>query len=325
MPIPSPRNNLLGISSAIGASFFFSFNDMAIKFVSDDYALHQVVLIRSLIGMVVLLAIIVPLEGGLSVLRTSRLPMHIMRGLCVVVANMTFFLALAAMSLVDAVAIFFVAPMLITVFSVIFLNETVGPYRWIAVAMGFAGVIVMMRPGSDSFQMAALLPLVAAAAYAGLHILTRKMGVTERAGTMTFYIMLTFIVVSALMGAAVGDGRFAGAGDPSLEFLLRAWVWPAPDDYLILAGIGVGSTFGGYLISQAYRLCEAGLAAPFEYTALVLAIFWGVVVFGEWPDATAWVGVSLIVGAGLFMLWREALNNARNAKARSGIVPRNRL
>ena len=316
MPTPSPRNNLLGISSAIGASFFFSFNDMAIKFISGDYALHQVVLIRSLIGMVVLLAVIVPLDGGLSVLRTKRLPMHLMRGMCVVVANMTFFLALAAMPLVDAVAIFFIAPMLITVFSVIFLKETVGPYRWIAVAMGFIGVIVMMRPGSDSFQLAAFLPLAAAVSYAGLHILTRKIGGTERASTMTFYIMVSFITVSALMGLVVGDGRFAGTGDASLEFLLRAWVWPAPFDYLILLGIGVSSAFGGFLISQAYRLCEAGLAAPFEYTALVLAIFWGVVVFGEWPDVTAWVGVSLIVGAGLFMLWREAAIKARTTKTR---------
>lgn len=266
--------------------------------------------------MVVLLVIIVPLDGGLSVLRTKRLPMHLLRGMCVVVANMTFFLALAAMPLVDAVAIFFIAPMLITVFSVIFLNEVVGPYRWIAVAMGFIGVIVMMRPGSDSFQLAALLPLAAAVSYAGLHILTRKIGGTERASTMTFYIIITFIVVSALMGLAVGDGRFAGTGDASLEFLLRAWVWPAPSDYLILLGIGVGSTFAGYLISQAYRLCEAGLAAPFEYTALVLAIFWGVMVFGEWPDVTAWVGVSLIVGAGLFMLWREAAVKARTTKTR---------
>jgi len=316
VPTPSPRNNLLGISSAIGASFFFSFNDMAIKFISGDYALHQVVLIRSLIGMVVLLAVIVPLDGGLSVLRTKRLPMHLLRGMCVVVANMTFFLALAAMPLVDAVAIFFIAPMLITVFSVIFLKETVGPYRWIAVAMGFIGVIVMMRPGSDSFQLAAFLPLAAAVSYAGLHILTRKIGGTERASTMTFYIMVSFITVSALMGLVVGDGRFAGTGDASLEFLLRAWVWPAPFDYLILLGIGVSSAFGGFLISQAYRLCEAGLAAPFEYTALVLAIFWGVVVFGEWPDVTAWVGVSLIVGAGLFMLWREAAIKARTTKTR---------
>jgi len=172
VPTPSPRNNLIGISSAFVASVFFSFNDMAIKFISGDYALYQVVLIRSVIGMSILLAIIVPLDGGLKVLRTKRLPMHLLRGLCVVIANMTFFLALAALPLADAVAIFFIAPVLITVFSVVFLGEHVGPLRWGAVVVGFIGVIIMMRPGSGSFQIAALLPLLAATFYAGLHILT---------------------------------------------------------------------------------------------------------------------------------------------------------
>lgn len=308
--------NFIGISSALGASFFFSFNDMAIKFLSGDYALHQVVLIRSLIGMVVLMAVIVPLEGGFGILRTKRLGLHIFRGMCVVVANMTFFLGLAALPLADAVAIFFISPLVITVFSVIFLGETVGPHRWIAVGMGLAGVIIMMRPGSDTFQLAALLPLIAAVAYAGLHITTRKMSSTEKAGTMTFYIQVVFIAVSLSMGLVIGDGRFAGSNDPSLDFLLRAWTWPAMGDYGVLVMIGVASTFGGYLISQAYRLCEAGLAAPFEYVAMAMAVFWGYMVFGQLPDAVAWLGISLIVGGGLFMLWRETVHNAKKEKIR---------
>lgn len=133
---------------------------------------------------------------------------------------------------------------------------------------------------------------------------------------MIFYITVTFLIVSTAMGLLAGDGRYAGSDDASLDFLLRAWVWPAPQDYPVLLGIGVASTIGGFLISQAYRLCEAGLAAPFEYTGLVLAIFWGVVIFGEWPDATVWIGVTLIVGSGIFMLWREGVVNARSSRSR---------
>ena len=105
--------------------------------------------------------------------------MHLLRGMCVVIANMTFFLALTAMPLADAVAIFFVSPLVITLFSVIFLKETVGPHRWLAVGMGLIGVVVMMRPASSSFQAVALLPLISAVAYASLHVLTRKIGDTE--------------------------------------------------------------------------------------------------------------------------------------------------
>jgi len=305
------QNSTVAILSAVAASFFFSFNDMAIKFLSGDYALHQVVLVRSLVGMTLLLVFILPFQGGLAVLKTKRLPIHLLRGFCVVVANMTFFLGLAAMPLADAVAVFFVAPLIITALSVFFLGETVGPRRWLAVGVGMLGVLVMLRPGQGSFQVAALLPLIAACAYALIHILTRKIGGTERAITMIFYIQLTFILVSAAIGLALGNGRFAGWDDPSLDFMFRAWSWPGTDDYVIFLLIGAASTGGGYFISQAYRLGEAALIAPFEYVAMLLAIFWGVAVFGTLPDGIAWIGIALIVGSGVFVFWREALVQRR--------------
>jgi len=304
----APANNLIGVFCAIGATLFFSVNDMAIKFLSGSYALHEVVLIRTILAMMFMLVLILPFDGGFRALKTRRLPIHLFRGLCVVVANMTFFLGLAAMPLASASAIFFIAPLIITVFSVIFLDETVGPRRWAAVAVGLVGVLIMLRPGSGSFQFTALLPLVAAFAYASLQIMTRKMRETERAVTMAFYIQITFIAVSAAMGLAFGDGALGGTGDPSIDFLLRGWVAPDLADYPIFLLIGFVSGISGFLISQAYRLAEAGFAAPFEYLAMPLAIFWGVVVFGEWPDTIAWLGISLIVGGGLYTFWRETRN-----------------
>lgn len=301
--------NMIGALCAMAAAIFFSINDMAIKFMSDGYALHQVVLIRSVVGMAVWALLIMPLSGGWQVVKTKRIGMHILRGLCVVFANMCFFLGLATMPLAEAVAIFFVSPLIITVFSVIFLKEVVGPWRWGAIAIGMAGVIVMMRPGSETFQLAALLPVLAATGYACLHILTRKIGGTESAATMLFYIQLTFIFSSGLIGLALGDGRFAGSGSASLEFLTRPWIMPATSDWMILVAIGVGGSAGGYLISQAYRLSEAAFAAPFEYLAMPLAILWGVLVFDEWPDFNAWAGIGLIIGSGLVLLWREAMQH----------------
>jgi drug/metabolite transporter (DMT)-like permease len=312
----APASNLAGVLAALGASFVFSINDAAIKFLADDYALHQVVLMRSVVGMVLILAVIVPWEGGYHLLRTRRLGVHLLRGACLVVANMAFFLALAAMPLAEAVAIFFVSPMLITLFSVVFLAERVGPRRWVAVAGGLLGVVIMLRPGTGAFQVAALLPLLAAAAYAVLHTLTRRIGATERAATMAFYIQIAFLLSSLAMGLAFGDGRFAAQDDPSLAFLLRGWVWPAAADWPLIVLVGVSSAMGGFLISQAYRLCEAALVAPFEYVAMPLAIFWGVAIFGEWPDAATWTGIALILGGGLYMIWREAVQGRRIASRR---------
>lgn len=296
----------LGALCATVAVVFFSINDVAIKFLSGGYALHQVVLIRSVIGLVIILAIIAPLTNGWSIARTKRLPMHMLRGLCVVLANMTFFLGLAAMPIADAVAIFFISPLVITIFSVVFLGETVGPRRWAAIAVGFLGVLVMMRPGTQAFQLASLLPLAAAFCYAGIHIITRRIGGTESAATMAFYIQIMFIVVSLGMGLALGDGRFGDQSDASLAFLLRAWTWPVVADYPVFMIIGIGIAVAGYLISQAYRVAEASFVAPFEYLALPMSVVLGMLVFNEFPSAWDYVGMTLILGAGLFAIWRDA-------------------
>lgn len=301
------RSELLGIGCAIAAWFMFSLNDVGIKLLSGDYPLHQVVWVRALIGMSVTLGVLLPMEGGYRQLKTKYLRLHLLRGLCVVLANMMFFTGLATISLPEASAIFFIAPLFITALSVVFLGETVGPRRWAAVAVGLVGVIVMLRPGSSAFKVAALLPLFAAAAYATLQVLTRKIGLKEKASVMAFYIQLVFVVVCTIFGLLFGDGRYANPANPSIDFLFRAWVMPPLPDLGIMIGLGVSSGIGGYLISQAYRICEAALIAPFEYLALVLAIIWGIGIWGEWPDLVAWLGITMIFSSGLFVFWREVV------------------
>jgi drug/metabolite transporter (DMT)-like permease len=300
---------LLGIASAMGASVFFSINDSSIKFLSGGYALHQIVLIRSVIGLALMLAIVLPSRDGLAVFRTRRLGMHLVRGGFVVTSNFCFFLGLAAMPIADAVALFFIAPLLITALSVPMLGEKVGPRRWAAVGVGLLGVIVMLRPGAGIFHPAMLLPLFAAFCYAMLHMLTRRMGATESALTLTVYIQLTFVAVSVISGLALGHGGFANEDNLSIAFLTRAWTWPALADWPVLVMIGCASTAGGFLITHAYRSCEAALVAPFEYISMPLAIVFGLLIFGEWPDAVAWVGIALICGAGLYTVWRETRAN----------------
>ncbi|HFQ15316.1 MAG TPA: EamA family transporter, partial [Rhodobacteraceae bacterium] len=255
------RNNRIGIASALGASLFFTINDTVIKFLSGAYALHQVVLIRSLVAMGILLAIVVPLTGGYRQLRTGRLHLHLLRGGFVVFANLTFFLGLAALPLAETTAIFFVAPLVLTVFSVVFLGEYVGPHRWGAVVLGMIGVLVIVRPGSDSFQLAALLPLAAAFGYAALHIMTRRIGTTDGAMAMVFYIQLVFIVVSTGFGLVFGQGALAQDTSTSLDFLTRPWGHVPVADLPFFLIIGAVSFSGGFLVSLAYKLCEAGLAA----------------------------------------------------------------
>ncbi|MFW8594020.1 DMT family transporter [Cribrihabitans neustonicus] len=298
-----------GLLAAAGAAVAFSIIDVIFKFLSGGYPLYEVVLFRSLTGLALLLAIIMPLEGGYHLLRTHQPRLHALRCMAVLFANICFFTGLAILPLAEAVAIAFATPLIVTTLSALFLGERPGPWRWGAVFAGFLGVLIIMRPGPGSFQPAAILPVLGACGYATLHVLTRRAGGSERAATLAFYPMLGFLIVSALAGLAFGDGRFDTGDSPALGFLLRAWVWPAPEDWPLLAGAGIAGSLGGYLVSQAYRLNEAALAAPFEYIAMPMSVFWGVMVFSEWPDPPVWAGSSLIIGAGLVSVWRETRRN----------------
>ncbi len=304
-PPRAARTALIAIGCVLTGSLVLSVNDMAMKHLSADYALYQVILIRALVGMTSIMILIGVTGTGYRQLFTLRGRAHMLRVGFVLVSNVTYFLGLAALPLADAVATAFVAPLIVTAMSVVVLGEKVGPRRWAAVAVGLIGVLVMLRPGSGAVRPAALLVLVSACCYASTHMMTRRMKDTESAFALNFYVQIGFLTLSCLMGLALGDGRFAGSPNPSWAFLLRAWHWPAPGDWVWFLAVGLSVAVGGLLVSQAYRLAEAALIAPFEYAAMPMAIFWGVVIFGRWPDLTAWVGIALICGAGLYTLWRE--------------------
>ena len=301
---------------ALLAALIFSINDMLVKFLSDDYALHQIVFTRSLIS-VLLLLVVIPLAGGYALLHTRRLKLHLVRAFFVVGANLFFFTALADLPLATVVSIFFIAPFLITIFSVTFLGEVVGVWRWFAVIVGLIGVMLVVRPGTEAFTFTAILPVLSAICYASFHVLTRKLGVDENLLTLTFYVPVVFLIVATVIGLAVGHGNFSGGGHPSLEFLVRPWRWPTWLDLGVMVFIGVGITIGGAAISQAYRVAEAALVAPFEYTALIYATLFGYLIFSELPDNFGWAGMSLVLVSGLVMVWREAVN------ARPRVAPLN--
>lgn len=295
----------LSILCVMGASLAFSLNDITVKYFTDSLPLHEVILFRSLFGMAFILFLFGRGEPLKTMFSTRRLSRHILRGLSVVVANFAFFAGLAALPLAEASAIFFIAPLLITGFSAFFLGEYVGVWRWTALLVGLLGVLIIVKPGSAAFQWAVILPLLSAIAYATLHTITRSMGLAESPITMSLYIQLVFIVVCLGMGLMFGDGRFAGLGHPSAEFILRAWAWPSGRDVLLFVAAGFFSASGGYLISQAYRSSSAGLVAPFEYSTVILAVLWGYIFWQEVPGLSSAFGIFLIIASGVFVAIRE--------------------
>ena len=299
----------LGILFIVCGVLFISINDLIVKWLSDDYPLHQIIFTRSAIGLVFSL-VFVQLEGGWRILRTSAPGLHILRGVLVIIANMTFYAAVAVMPLGQATALFFVAPLFITLLSIPLLGEKVGPRRLIAVFIGFIGVVIMQEPWAGEQlnvgRVALLLPVAAALTYALMQVLTRKLGATAKASALAVYIQGMFLLVSLLFFLVAGDGRFAeDQSNESLQFLLRAWVVPNSEDIKVFLAIGFCSGMIGYCLSAAYRLASAATIAPYEYAGLPLAIAWGWIIFGEWPEPITWIGCMLIVGAGVFVFLRE--------------------
>ena len=299
----NPR--LLAILSVVGGLFVIIINDAVTKWLSGDYPVHQIVLIRSVVAIPITIFVLAPLEGSRIQWRTENPWLNIARGVLLAIANLGYFLGLAALPLADTMTLFFIAPLLITALSVPFLGERVGWRRWLAVLVGMLGVIVMLRPGESLLAIAGVLPVFGALAYASMQTIARHLGPTDRASTMALYLQITFMFIAIAIGLTIGDGRFGGTGDPSLDFLLRAWRWPSPEHLglMVLAGVCIG--LGGYLITQAYRIGPASTVAPFEYTALPWGVLLGFTFWGELPSAISWLGMLLIVGSGLYVLYRE--------------------
>ena len=302
--------NALGIFSIVGAMMLISLQDAMVKQFSADYALHEIMVVRAGVALTLMLLFLAGIRQ-LRQLRTRNFPFLLARGLCLVVANTCFFMGLAALPLADNVAVFFVAPLLITAFSALLLGEPVGPRRWTGVVVGLVGVLAIVRPGADVFQIATAFPIMAALSYATMQILARRMGAVESTSTMVVYVQLTLMLISACVGLIAGDGRFGGSDNISLAFALRAWATPDLTDLSLWVAMGALSAVGTFLMTQGYRVANAAVIAPFEYVAMPFALLWGYWLYAEVPSANTLFGIVLIVASGIYVAHRELVVRRR--------------
>lgn len=294
----------MGVLCLCAGIGLFSVQDMILKLLSSGYPLSQAMVFRGLTALP-LLMLLAHRDGGLGTLITPATRSMIGRGFVMFLAYAAFYLALPALPIATSVALYFSAPLFITVLSVVMLREVVRWRRWVAVMLGFVGVVVMLRPGASLFEWAAMLPVLSGLAYGVSMILARRLGQTETAAAMAFWGNLVFLGIALVMALAFGDGRFAQDVHPTLAFLLRAWAWPTALDAVLMCGCGVIAALGLTLLTQAYRIADSNAVAPFEYSYMIWGVFWGWMFFGEWPDALGWVGITVIVSAGLLVLIRE--------------------
>ncbi|MBI1385403.1 MAG: EamA family transporter [Rhizobiales bacterium] len=302
------RANVAAVGYLMIGIATFSLQDVVIKHLSGAYPVGQIILLRSLVQapLLIVFALYFANDRRLS---TRRPLLHFVRSLMMLTAYTTYYLAIAAMPLAEAVTIAFAAPIFITIFASVLLREPVGVRRWFGVLVGFAGVLVMMRPGAGAFEPAALFAVVAAMAYAGAQLMARFLGREDSSTLMAVYASPAYIILGAALGIAFGDGSMADTSHPSLEFMTRAWVWPPLDHLLMMLSTGIISAVGMVFLAKAYARGEASVVAAFEYTGLAWAVLWGALIWREWPDLWTLAGMTLLVGSGLYILLRERQNN----------------
>lgn len=304
--MPSPSKTLSGILCLVAGLAVFSVQDLILKQLSGGYPLHQAMVIRSLTALPLLILLVLRDGKGLAAILAPGWQRLFARGFILFLAYTSYYLALAALPLATTVALYFSAPLMMVALAAFLLGDRVGPARWLAVGCGFAGVVVMVRPGSSLFDWAALLPVFSGLSYALSMVLARRMGMRHSAAVLAFHGNAVFLLCALLLSAVFGGGGFAGDGHPSLAFLTRGWVVPTPGDLGLMMACGGIAAAGLTLLTQAYRIAPTSTVAPFEYSAMIWGVLWGWLFWSDWPDAVAWTGIAIICGTGLFVVWHEA-------------------
>lgn len=267
----------------------FSLMDAGLKTLSAHYPPFQVAALRGAASLPWLLAWALA-STGLAPLLRVRWSLHLLRGGLGIMMMASFVYALNRLPMSTAYTLFFVAPLLITALSVPLLGERVGPRRWTAVAIGLVGVLVVLRPTGEGLRsLAGLAVLVAALCYAISAITVRVLARTDSTQAMVVWLMLLL---------AVGAGLLAW---PQWTPIRAADAW-------VILGVGVAGAYGQYAITEAFRLGEASLLAPLEYTALIWGVLLDATLWGVLPLPRTWLGAAIIVASGLYLLRRERVH-----------------
>lgn len=277
---------LRGIAAMATAVVVFSLADAMAKWLGiAGFHAVQIVFLRYLFGLIpVVMAVTVV---GVTALRTDRPFAHAWRGLLMCLSLVLFFWGLRHVPLGEAIAVSFTAPLFITALAQPILGERVGPDRWTAVVAGFIGTLVILRPGGEAFRPEALLIVASALVFAVAMLYTRRIAATESSITIFAY---TTVV----------------AGLATAPFAALTWLPPEPAELGLFLALGLIGGAAHFLVIVAYRNAPAAVNAPFEYTAILWASMLGWLLWKEAPGPMLWGGASIIAGAGLYIIFREA-------------------
>ena len=277
--------NLRGLGYLACAFFLFSSGDTIAKYLTAHVPPFQIVWARQ-VGLV-LCALVLLARYGPRLMKTAFPRLQVFRGVLAVMSALCFVLAITHVPLADAVAVTFIAPFIVTVLGALLLGEHVSQTRWVAIALGFAGAMIIIRPGMGVFHPSIFFVVLAASFFAMRQVLSRTLAASDNTLTTLCYTALISFALLSL----------------PLPFF---WEWPeSPEIYLLLAAMTALSSAGEFLVIRAFEIAEAVVVAPMHYSLIIWATMYGWMVFGQLPDVWTWAGTAVIFATGLYLIRHE--------------------
>ena len=262
----------------------FSIMDVIVKW-SDDYPVGQVLFFRGFFGIIPLL-FLVPKERYFDFYKTARPILHFKRCLAGLIALISIFIALRNLPLATVVSISFAAPIFTTIFSIFLLNEKVGLYRWLAVIVGFIGIVIISEPGLSSLNLYYIYPVIFCLGLSYVAIAIRKLSSTEPVWLISFFFSFSIMILSFFS-------------------FYQKWIMPDFLDLFLLSMIGILGGVANLWLSQSYKLSEVSLVTPLKYLALVFAIIFGYFIWDEVPTSKTLIGATLVILSSIIIFKRE--------------------
>lgn len=281
--MPALRHNkpIIGILLMVSAMQVVPVMDAIAKVLSDEYPVLQIVWARFFFHFLIVMPVVLYRYGPTG-MRTDRPWLQTGRGLFLLVATITFFGAISYMPIADALAIVFFDAPIVVILSAVFLKERVSKDRWISIAIAFAGILIIVRPGFETFHWASVMAFATGVSFA-LYLFTTRMLSGSAPPLVTLaYQSLGGVVVMSLWVPFV-------------------WIDPSLKDLLLMITLGAVAALGHLLLIKAFDYAEASLLAPFSYTEMIMATLIGLAIFGDFPDAYTWVGMVMIIGVGVYL------------------------
>ncbi|HBT42437.1 MAG TPA: EamA/RhaT family transporter [Rhodospirillaceae bacterium] len=277
------------IALMMAGGMLLTINDAVMKWLTSGYPVGQLLFTRAMFSFIAI-AFFVRFYGGLNSLRIHNPRLHAIRGFVVVCGTFSFVTGLQYLTLAEAISVVFAGPLFVTALAPLLIGEPVGWRRWAAVLVGFSGVMIMVRPGTEAMQWAAIFPLASALFGAVRDLVTRGATSTEHSNAL---------LTTSTAAAAIG-------GLCTLPF---GWSAVTLEDLGLMALSGFLMAGAYFLIIESFRFGEAGLVVPFKYFNMVFAVAFGFLLWGDLPDVWTWTGSAVLVGSGLYILHRERLRH----------------